>query len=36
VTRFERAIEALTDGFLIGGKDDQVKRLPLVVERIEG
>jgi thymidine phosphorylase len=36
VARFERAIEALTDGFLIGGKDDQVKRLPLVVERIEG
>jgi thymidine phosphorylase len=36
VARFERAIEVLTDGFLIGGKDDQVKRLPLVVERIEG
>ena len=36
VARFERAIDALTGGFLIGGKDDEVKRLPLVVERIEG
>ena len=34
--RFERAIDALTGGFSIGGKDDEVKRLPLVVERIEG
>ena len=33
--RFERAIDALTGGFSIGGKDDEVKRLPLVVERIE-
>ena len=36
VSRFERAIDALTGGFSIGGKDDEVKRLPLVVERIEG
>jgi len=36
VARFERAIDALSGGFLIGGKDDEVKRLPLVVERIEG
>ena len=36
VARFERAIDALAGGFSIGGKDDQVKRLPLVVERIEG
>ena len=36
VARFERAIDALAGGFLIGGKDDEVKRLPLVVERIEG
>ena len=36
VARFERAIDALTGGFSIGGKDDEVKRLPLVVERIEG
>jgi len=34
--RFERAIDALTGGFSIGGKDNEVKRLPLVVERIEG
>jgi thymidine phosphorylase len=34
--RFNRAIEALTGGYQIGGKDDEVKRLPLVVERIEG
>lgn len=33
--RFYRAIEALTGGYQIGGKDDQVKRLPLVIERIE-
>ena len=36
VARFERAIDALTGGFSIGGKDNEVKRLPLVVERIEG
>jgi len=36
VARFERAIDALSGGFSIGGKDDEVKRLPLVVERIEG
>ena len=36
VARFERAIDALTGGFSIGGKDDEVKRLPLAVERIEG
>ena len=36
VARFERAMDALAGGFLIGGKDDEVKRLPLVVERIEG
>ena len=36
VARFERAIDALTGGFSIGGKDDEVKRLPLVIERIEG
>ena len=35
VARFERAIDALAGGFSIGGKDDEVKRLPLVVERIE-
>jgi hypothetical protein len=29
-------MDALAGGFLIGGKDDEVKRLPLVVERIEG
>jgi hypothetical protein len=26
----------LVGAFSIGGKDDQVKRLPLVIERIEG
>jgi thymidine phosphorylase len=36
VARFERAIDALAGGFSVGGKDDEVKRLPLVVERIEG
>lgn len=36
LARFERAMDALAGGFLIGGKDDEVKRLPLVVERIEG
>ena len=35
VDRFDRAIEALTGGYQIGGKDDEVKRLPLVIERIE-
>lgn len=34
--RFDRAIEALTGGYQIGGKEDEVKRLPLVIERIEG
>ena len=34
--RFNRAIEALTGGYQIGGKDAEVKRLPLVIERIEG
>ena len=34
--RFNRAIEALTGGYQIGGKDDEVNRLPLVIERIEG
>ena len=29
--RFNRAIEALTGGYQIGGKDDEVKRLPLVI-----
>ncbi len=33
--RFDRAIEALTGGYQIGGRDDEVKRLPLVIERIE-
>jgi thymidine phosphorylase len=36
VSRFERAIDALAGGFLIGEKSDEVKRLPLVVKRIEG
>ena len=36
VARFERAMDVLAGGFLIGGKDDEVKRLPLVIERIEG
>ena len=35
VARFERVIDALAGGFSIGGKDDEVKRLPLVIERIE-
>jgi hypothetical protein len=26
----------LVGAFSVGGKDDQVKRLPLVIERIEG
>ena len=34
--RFDRAKEALVGAFSIGGKDDQVKRLPLVIERIGG
>lgn len=36
VARFDRAQEALIDSFTIGGQADQIKRLPLVVERIEG
>ena len=35
-TRFDRAKEALVGAFSIGGVDDPIKRLPLVVERIEG
>ena len=35
-TRFARAQEVLTDAYSIGGSDDIVKRLPLVIERIEG
>ena len=34
--RFDRAVEALTGSFSIGGKDEVVQRLPLVIERIEG
>jgi thymidine phosphorylase len=34
--RFDRAKEALIGVFSIGGKDDQINRLPLVIERIEG
>jgi thymidine phosphorylase len=34
--RFDRAKEALIGAFSIGGKDDQINRLPLVIERIEG
>lgn len=34
--RFDRAVEALVGGYQIGGKNEEVKRLPLVVERIEG
>jgi thymidine phosphorylase len=34
--RFDRAKEALVGAFSIGGVDDPIKRLPLVVERIEG
>jgi thymidine phosphorylase len=36
MARFERAMSALVGGFFIGGVDVEVKRLPLVVERIEG
>ena len=35
-TRFARAQEVLTGAYSIGGTDDIVKRLPLVIERIEG
>ena len=35
-TRFARAQEVLTGAYSIGGSDDIVKRLPLVIERIEG
>jgi thymidine phosphorylase len=34
--RFDRAVEVLTGSFSIGGKDEVVQRLPLVIERIEG
>jgi len=34
--RFDRAKEALVGAFSIGGQNDPVKRLPLVIERIEG
>jgi thymidine phosphorylase len=34
--RFERAKCALVDAFSIGGKDEKINRLPLVIERIEG
>ena len=34
--RFERAKDALVDAFSIGGKDEKINRLPLVIERIEG
>ena len=34
-TRFARAQEVLTGAYSIGGSDDIVKRLPLVIERIE-
>jgi len=34
--RFDRAKEALVGAFSIGGVDDPIKRLPLVIERIEG
>ena len=34
--RFDRAKDALVGAFSIGGVDDPIKRLPLVVERIEG
>jgi thymidine phosphorylase len=34
--RFDRAKDALVDAFSIGGIDDPIKRLPLVIERIEG
>jgi thymidine phosphorylase len=36
MARFERAMSALVGGFFIGGVDVEVKRLPLVVERIGG
>ena len=35
-TRFARAQEVLTGAYSIGGANDIVKRLPLVIERIEG
>ena len=35
-TRFDRASEALVGSFSIGSNDDQINRLPLVIERIEG
>ncbi len=35
-TKFARAQEVLTGAYSIGGSDDIVKRLPLVIERIEG
>jgi thymidine phosphorylase len=34
--RFDRAKEALVGAFSIGDQNDPVKRLPLVIERIEG
>ena len=34
--RFDRAKEALVGAFSIGGQNNPVKRLPLVIERIEG
>ncbi len=34
--RFERAKEALIGGYQIGRNDDEINRLPLVIERIEG
>jgi len=34
--RFDRAKDALVGAFSIGGVDDPIKRLPLVIERIEG
>ena len=36
VARFERAKDALVDAFSIGGMDEKINRLPLVIERIEG
>lgn len=36
LARFDRAKEALVGAFSIGGQNDPVKRLPLVIERIEG
>jgi thymidine phosphorylase len=32
--RFERAKDALMDSFSIGGIDEKINRLPLVVERV--